>query len=82
MTTVHQRLEDLFRQVFHDDNLLLTNETTAADVAGWDSVAHINLIFTIEEAFGVQFAGEELGEFRNVGELKQLLSRKGLRMEA
>jgi acyl carrier protein len=76
--TLHQQLEDLFRQVFHDDTLSLTNDTTAADIAGWDSVAHINLMFSIEQTLGVRFAGNELGECANIGELKRLLARKGV----
>ena len=39
--TLHEKLEDVFRTVFVDD-LVLTDRTTAAEVAGWDSVAHIN----------------------------------------
>ena len=72
----HQRLEELFQTVFNDDGLTLRNDMTAGDVAGWDSVAHINLMFSIEQAFGIQFAGNELAEFKNIGELKAYLARK------
>jgi acyl carrier protein len=75
---LHQELETLFREVFHNEELTLCDDTTPADVAGWDSVAHINLVFSVEETFGVQFTGAELGAFRNIGELKQLLVRKGI----
>jgi acyl carrier protein len=74
VVSVHERLEALFRQVFGDDDLVLTDDTTARDVPGWDSVAHINLMFGIEQAFGVQFLGNELAEFQNVGELKAYLA--------
>ncbi|HSF24261.1 MAG TPA: acyl carrier protein [Blastocatellia bacterium] len=53
----------------------MTDETTAPDIRGWDSVAHINLMFSIEQAFGVQFTGNELAEFKNIGELKVFLAR-------
>lgn len=70
---LHNRLQEVFQSVFNDDTLELRNEMTSADVPGWDSVAHINLMFSIEETFGVQFAGNELAEFKNIGELKQFL---------
>jgi acyl carrier protein len=57
--------------------LTLTNEMTAPDIEGWDSVAHINLMFGIEQAFGVRFKGNELAEMKNIGELKQFLIGKG-----
>lgn len=74
---LHQQLEEVFQNVFSDDSLSLGDATTAAEVPGWDSVAHINLMFAIEERFGVTFAGNELAEFRNIGELKQYLAQNG-----
>jgi acyl carrier protein len=71
--TLHERLEEVFQTVFNDDDLSLTDATTAADVDGWDSVAHINLMFAIESEFGMQFRGNQLAEFGNIGELKSFL---------
>lgn len=75
---LHERLEEVFRQVFDDENLTLTEEMTAHDIGGWDSVVHINLMFSIEQAFGVRFNGNELAEMKNIGELKQFLAKKGV----
>jgi len=77
--TLNDQLEELFREVFGDDDIVLTDETTAHDIAGWDSVAHINLMCSIEQRFGVQFTGNELAELQNIGALKQLLADKGRR---
>jgi acyl carrier protein len=74
---VHEDLERLFRDVFGDESIVLTDETTAADVPGWDSLGHINLMFSIEERFGVQFEGNQLAEFANVGELERFLEANG-----
>ncbi len=74
---VHEQLEALFRDVFDDENLALSDETTARDIPKWDSLAHINLMFSIEQAFGVRFKGNELAEMKNIGELKQFLVSKG-----
>jgi acyl carrier protein len=76
MDDIHERLEQVFRDVFNDDSLILRDEMTSHDVAGWDSVAHINLMFTIESAFGMQFIGNELAEFKDIGELKRYLAAK------
>lgn len=73
---VHQQLEDVFQNVFNDDTLELRDEMTAEQIDAWDSVAHINLMFAIEERFGIQFAGNELAEFENIGALKQYLAAK------
>jgi len=74
--TVHERLQQVFRTVFDDESLALTDATTARDIPAWDSLEHVNLMFAIEEAFGIEFAGNELAEFTNVGELRRYLEAK------
>ena len=73
---VHDELERLFRDVFGNEGIVLTDETTAADVPEWDSLGHINLMFSIEEQFCVRFRGNELAEFADVGELERFLEAK------
>ena len=80
MDRVHIELQNVFRSVFDDDELQITDETTAADVGSWDSLAHINLIIAIERHFKVKFTGSELaamqGSGQNVGSLIGLLVAK------
>jgi acyl carrier protein len=71
--TLHERLEILFQNVFDNDAIVLTDETTAEELPEWDSLAHINLMFSIEQEFGVQFVNNQLAEFANIGELKRFL---------
>jgi acyl carrier protein len=49
------RLTPVFRDVFDDDRIVLRPEMSARDVDGWDSVANIRLMVTIEGEFGVSF---------------------------
>jgi acyl carrier protein len=72
--SIHNQLLGVFQNVFNDDDLELSDHMTAADVSGWDSLQHINLMFAIEQEFGIQFAGNELAEMKNIGELKRYLS--------
>jgi acyl carrier protein len=80
--TIHQRLEHVFRTVFNNDDLVLTDQTTASDVPGWDSVEHINLMFSLEEEFGMQFVGHELAELQDIGAHKRLLEQRSNRHAA
>jgi acyl carrier protein len=76
--SVRERLEAVFRDTFNQDSIALTDATTAADIPGWDSVAHITLMFGIEQEFGIQFVGNELAEFETVGALRAYLESRGL----
>jgi len=75
--SLHERLEEVFQTALNDDEITLADETTPADIPGLDSLAHINLMFSIEEAFGVSFVDSELAGFESVGELKRILISKG-----
>jgi len=76
LSNIQVRLQRIFQEVFNDDALLLSDGMTSADISGWDSLGHINLMFAIESAFGIQFTGTELADLKNVGELRALIHRK------
>ena len=48
MRDVRAELQEIFRQVFDDPTIVLRDDMTAADVEGWDSVTHIDLLIAIE----------------------------------
>jgi acyl carrier protein len=74
--SVAERLQEIFRTVMADDDLVLTDELTAADVPAWDSVAQVSLMFSIESEFGLQFEDDQLMSFTNVGELRRYVERQ------
>ena len=74
---IDRRITEIFRDIFENDALELTPSTSAEDVEGWDSIAHISLIFALEEEFGVQFSSRELESMRNVGDLQSIVSARG-----
>ncbi len=75
MTTL-ERLNALFCEVFDDDDLKIAPEMTANDVAGWDSLSHVNLIVAVETAFKIRFNQKELLTFKNVGDLLNSIENK------
>jgi acyl carrier protein len=73
---IYQRLTEILRDVFDDDALVATPELSAARVEGWDSLAHVRLMLTVERSFGVDFAASEITSLQNVGELADLIASK------
>ncbi len=69
------KLNDVFREVFEDDDLAVTRTSSAKDVAGWDSVMHVTLMIAVERAFGVRFKSGNVAGLKNVGELADLVDR-------
>jgi acyl carrier protein len=70
------RLTPIFRDVFDNDALVVSEGMTAADVPTWDSLSNINMIIAVEKAFGVKFSIKDVRNLKNVGELLELIKRK------
>jgi acyl carrier protein len=72
-----ERLQKVFRDVFDNDELVITPETTAADIDDWDSINHVNLVLAVEREFKVRLSSSKIAGLKNVGELANLLKTAG-----
>ena len=61
--------QNVMRDVFDDETIIICDETTADDIEDWDSLEHINLITSIERHFGIKFSMSEAVRFKNVGDM-------------
>jgi acyl carrier protein len=66
----------IIRDVLELPALAVTERTTASDVAGWDSLNHINIIVAIEACFGIKFKTAEFERVKDVGMLIALIEEK------
>ncbi|WP_286788531.1 MULTISPECIES: acyl carrier protein [unclassified Pseudomonas] len=69
-------LTQVFRDVFDDDDIVLTPDMTADNIDGWDSQTHVILIVAAEQRFGIKFRTAELESLKNVGHFAQLIQSK------
>lgn len=80
MQPLENEMQDVFREVFGDDQLQIHRSTTASDIGGWDSLTHLNLIIALEKRFGVRFATAEISRLKkdgsNVGTLFDMIHGK------
>lgn len=70
------KLTSVFRTVFNDNSLILSDELTANDVDNWDSLSHMILITEIEKAFAIKFKLKDLNKMRNVGDMIEIIMSK------
>lgn len=80
MDQLRTDVQQIFRDVFGDPGIVLTDEMTANDIDGWDSLTHLNLVIALEKRLGIRFAAAEISRLKedgqNIGSLLQLVSRK------
>ena len=70
------RVQDIFRDIFDEDDMIIEDKTSSDDVEGWDSFNHMNLVNAIEKEFEIRFALGELMALKDVGTMIDLMEDK------
>ena len=73
---ITSKLTSVFQKIFADDDLRISREMTADDVASWDSLRHVQLISAVETDFGIRFKLRDVMSMKNVGDLMDLIHTK------
>ena len=63
---IFKKLNEVFCDVFDDPDIQISDLTTAADIEGWESLTHITLISSVEDAFDISFSMKEVVKMKNV----------------
>ncbi|MBO5767026.1 MAG: acyl carrier protein [Clostridia bacterium] len=74
---INERLNEVFQNVFDDEDITVDRDTTADDIEDWDSLEHIRLIAAVEREFGVKFTMKEVSSMKNVGEMIDIIAERG-----
>ncbi len=75
MTQIFEAVQEIFCDIFDDDDLVITRETCADDIEDWDSLEQINLLTAMEKQFKLKFKLEDVRGLKNVGDLLDLIAR-------
>lgn len=70
---INQKLTRIFQEIFDDDSIILSDETSAKDIDEWDSLNHITLVLAIEREFSIHLNAAEVGSLENVGQMIKLI---------
>lgn len=70
------QVQEIFRDVLDNEEIVLNNITTADDIEEWNSLSHIQLIVVMEKHFNIRFTSEEILSWKNIGELIDCIINK------
>lgn len=73
---IFEGLNEVFRDVFDDEDITVNENTTSNDIEDWDSLEHINLIVAVEKKFGMKFSMGEVTTMKNVGEMAEIIKNR------
>ena len=70
---VTKKVQDIFKEIFDEEDLIVNDSTTANDIEDWDSFEHINLVVSMEREFHIKFPMKRVVGLKNVGEMIDLI---------
>ena len=73
---IMEKVTEIFREVFDDEELVITDATNSDEIEDWDSLEHISLIVSMEKEFNLKFDIKQVNKLENVGEMIDLIKRK------
>jgi acyl carrier protein len=74
------QLYQLIGKVLGVDPASLSEDSNAQNTPKWDSLRHIEVVFAMENAFHVRFTMPEIASLRKLGDIRQLLLAKNVRL--
>lgn len=72
---IFEKLNLVFQDVFDDESITVSEQTTANDIEDWDSLEHINLIVSVEEAFDMKFSMGQVVSMKDVGAMVDIIEQ-------
>lgn len=78
---INNRLNEVFQEVFDDEDLFIDDDTNSDSIEDWDSMEHINLVVAVEEEFGMKFSMDEIAEMKNVGEMVEIIKERSTNLD-
>lgn len=73
---IMNRVQEIFRDVFDDEDIVIDEHTTSDHIEDWDSLTNIQLVVSIERSMGIRFTSAEIPSWKNVGDMVECISKK------
>jgi len=70
---VFEKVTEIFKDVFDDDELVISDSTNSDDIEDWDSLEHISLVVSMEKEFNLKFDIKAVNKLENVGQMVDLI---------
>ena len=70
---VFVKVQEIFRDVFDDETLIITDETNSDEIEDWDSLEHIALVVSMEKEFNLKFDIKQVNKLENVGQMVDMI---------
>tara|TARA_Y100000590_G_scaffold469325_1_gene656177 strand:- start:3440 stop:3682 length:243 start_codon:yes stop_codon:yes gene_type:complete len=73
---VSEALKNIFVEVFNEDIVNITDESSQSSIENWDSLSMVRLMVAIENEFDIEFDILDISEFKSFGVIRSALEKK------
>jgi acyl carrier protein len=73
---IFNEVSDICKKVFNDNDLMITNDSSADSIDSWDSISNLFFIDTIEQKFSLKFSLDEIMNAQNIGDICAIIDKK------
>ena len=70
------KVQDIFRDIFGDETIVIDMSTDADDIDGWDSLKHISILEAVQDEFDIKLSLDEMIELTDVGKIIDAVNKK------
>jgi len=75
-TDVFNKVQEDFREVLEDEELIIIEDYNSEDIDDWDSLTHIMLVVEIEKTFNMRFLSSEISNWKDIGAMITAIESK------
>lgn len=75
---MEQTVEQIMADVLKISETDITDKLTIDDLEAWDSLKHMDLVVSLEQAFNTEFTFDEIIIMTSVISIKRILNNKGV----
>jgi len=73
---IFDRVREIAADVLQIDRASITPDSSPETIESWDSVQNLNLVLALEEAFGFEFAPEEMDQMKTAGKIADAIAAR------
>lgn len=70
------KVQDIFRDIFDDDDILISDNTIPEEIKDWDSLNHVLLISSVQEEFNIKVDLEDSINMIDVKGILKVIAQK------
>lgn len=74
--SIIEKICEILKEFFDNDEITIDEKSSAKDVEGWDSLANVQIMLSIEDEFGVNFDLDDMVKFKCIGDIVECIERK------